>query len=209
MDEPEFNDLPLSYRWSQRGMLAAVSTLTFSWSLAAPQWPVFAKWGLAGVVACVVGFALLTSCYVVIRYPYLSLIRTRDADVYSEQFTSRALARVTKALSLVVLFVLLVVLVYATWTKGIVNLLQVLSLAYVTILFFFVVYLHFFYDAELHPTVATFIRSTLGIGIILIPLFLPILLVGSARCRRLLDAALSDQQSGLTTANHAAHRSTT
>ena len=205
MDAPEFKDLPLSYRLSQRGMLAAVSTLLFSRTLAAGQWPVAAKWGLGGLVGCIVVFALLASCYVVIRYPYLSLVQTSDGDIFSNQFTSQTLARVTKALSLLILILLLGVLVYVTWTKGIANLLLASSLAYVAILFAFVVFLSFRYDAELHPTVATFIRATLGFGILLSPVFIPVLMIGSVRCRRLLDAEICRQESEVNTANHPVH----
>ncbi len=194
MDDPSFDDLPLSYRLSQRAMLAAVATLLFSRSLAMPQWPILARWLFASVIGGIVIFALCISSYVVVRYPYLSLVQTHDGDVYSAQFTSKVLARIMKTVSLMILFLLLAVLVGVTAVKGIANPQQVAALAYVVILFLFVVYLCFGYDPVLNPTIATFIRSTLGLGIVLMPLFIPVLVVGSLRCRRLLEAETSRQQ---------------
>ena len=189
MDDPRFDELPFSYRLSQRAMFAAVATLLFSRSLAVPRWPILAKWLLAAVIGGIVVFALAVSSYVVIRYPYLSLVQTRDGDVFSAQFTSKTLARITKTVGLLTLILLLAVLVVVTAVKGIANPWQVAVLAYVLILFLFVTYLCFAYDPDSNPTIATFIRSTLGLGIVLMPLFIPVLIVGSQRCHRLLDAA--------------------
>ena len=189
MDDPRFDELPISYRLSQRAMLAAVATLLFSRSLAIPRWPILAKWSLAAVIGGIVVFALVVSSYVVIRYPYLSLVQTRDGDVFSAQFTSKTLAKITKTVGLLTLFLLLGVLVGVTAVEGIANPWQVAALAYVLILFLFVTHLCFGYDADSNPTIATFIRSTLGLGVVLMPLFIPVLVVGSLRCRRLLDAA--------------------
>jgi hypothetical protein len=197
MDEIEFKDLPTSYRLSQRGMLAAVVTLMFSRTLAAPQWPIAAQCVLGGLIGCIVAFALFAASYVVIRYPYLSLVSTRDGDIFTQQFTSKTLARVTKFVSLATLSILLLALIYVAWTKGITGALQAFSLAYIAILFCFVLYLCFFYDAEIHPTVATFIHSTLGLGIILVPFFIPVLVVASSRCRGLLEDEIARQQATL------------
>jgi len=194
MNDPEFEDFPISYRLSQRSMLAAIVTLLFSRRLFAPQWPDAMKWVLAGVIASIVVFALVASCYVVVRYPYLSLVQPSDGDMLSKQFTSKLLTRVTKAVGLATLSVLLFVLVLASWNNGIASVSEALLLAYVAILFCFLVYLCFFYDAELHPTIATFIRSTLGLGIPLFPFFIPVLIVGSIRCRRLLEDEIHRQQ---------------
>ena len=188
MNHPTFEDLPFSYRLSQRAMLAAVATLLYSTSLAVPRWPILGEWLFGATVAGIAAFALTISSYVVIRYPYLSLVQTRDGDIFSAQFTSKVLARITKTVGFLTLLVLLAVLAGVTAVKGIANPWQVVALAYVFILFLFVAYLCFVYDPNAHPTIATFIRSTLGLGIVLMPLFIPVLIVGSHRCRRLLDA---------------------
>lgn len=88
---------------------------------------------------------------------------------------------------------ILAVLVGVRAVKGIVPPSQVAALAYVLILFLFVAYLCFGFDPERSPTIATFIRSKLGLGVVLMPLFVPFLIVGSVRCRRLLDAESSHQ----------------
>ena len=64
----------------------------------------------------------------------------------------------------------------------------------VTILFLFVIHSCFFYERELHPTVATFIRVTLGFGIVLVAFFVPILVIGSDRYRGLVEDETARQQ---------------
>ena len=65
------------------------------------------------------------------------------------------------------------------------------------------IFLTFKYDPVTHPTVATYIRSTIGIGVLLFPIFIPALIVGGIRCRRLLEAqefaAMMDVESPLST----------
>ena len=69
---------------------------------------------------------------------------------------------------------------------------QIATFAYVATLFGFVMFLTFFYDAELHPTVTTFIHATLGVGVVFVPFFIPILIIGSIRCKRLLDSVVAE-----------------
>lgn len=186
MTTPSFNDLPFSYRLSQRSMLAAIGSLIFARNLAMAQWPVAAKWLLTLLVGAIVIFALITSSYVVIRYPYLSLVKTHDGDVFSAQFTSKTLARITKSVGLLTLFISIVVLAGIAAVEGIQLPQHVIALSYVLSLFFFVLFLCFWYDPIDNPTISTYIRSTLGLGIILIPFFIPVLIIGGLRCRRLL-----------------------
>ena len=194
MDELSFEDLPLSFRLSQRSMLAAVGILLLSQTLRVQQWPIAARWWLAAVVSTIVCFALFISAYVVIRYPFISLVETSDEDIFAQTFTSKTLTRLTKATALTILGVILLSMALVLFTKGNLTVFYAISIIYVTVLFGFVCYVCFFYDAESHPTLATFIRSTLGVGIVLSPLFLPILAVGSYRCRLMLDAEIKRQQ---------------
>lgn len=51
----------------------------------------------------------------------------------------------------------------------------------------FMLILAFLYSPSRHPIVATFIRSTFGLGIKLTPIFLPVLIFATFRCLRMLD----------------------
>lgn len=193
MDAPKFKDFPLSYRLSQKAMIAATATLAFSSKLAMGKWPPFAQVVLATVVGFIVVVALVAASYVVIRYPFLSLVHASDGDVFSQQFKSKSLLRVAKVTALLTVTSLFVSLVFLCLSKANVGPGAICSLVYFTFLLGFTLFLCFFYEADRHPTVATFIRSTLGIGIVLAPLFLPVLAIGSLRCRRLLFSAMEQR----------------
>ena len=194
IDAPRFNDLPLSYRMSQHGMLTAITTVLFSWSFLGKNWPDLVKLGLIVAVIGFVFFALCLSAYVVLRYPYLSLVDTRDGDVFKRQFKSRFLSRVTKLLGLGVVGLLFFAVVVAGLSDGIKNPGQAVLTIYVSLLFAFLLFLCFRHSDQRYPAVSTFIRSTLGLGIVLAPLFIPILILGNWRCNRLLDAEVRRQQ---------------
>ncbi|MEL6109405.1 MAG: hypothetical protein AAFU85_25640 [Planctomycetota bacterium] len=186
---PSFDDLPFSYRLSQRAMAAAAVIAIFGGrAIAAPRRPAAVRWGLAAVIGACALFSLITSCYVVIRYPYLSLVQTADGDIFSKQFTSKTVARLTKAVGLTAITIVLMALIGIALNKGVTDWVHGIALWYVSTLFLFVVYLCFFHDPELHPTVATFVRSTLGLGILLFPVLFPVLMIGSLRCKQLLES---------------------
>ena len=42
------------------------------------------------------------------------------------------------------------------------------------------------YNLIAHPTIATFVRVTIGFGVLLFPVYIPALMIGSMRCERLL-----------------------
>jgi len=72
------------------------------------------------------------------------------------------------------------------------NLQESLKLVYFVVMFGFLTFMTFFYRPVSYPTIATFIRATLGVGVLLFPIFIPALIVGSIRCKRLLDNASID-----------------
>jgi hypothetical protein len=137
------------------------------------------------VIGLMVLVSLAVSCYVVIRYPYLSLVPTSDKDHFAKHFSLSGtwLYKVLKLLAVAATAVLIVSII----ALGVDDLRKVLTLIYGIIMFGFLIFLTFVYDPVSHPTVATFIRATLGIGILLFPIFLPAVLIGSLRCRWLLD----------------------
>lgn len=187
--DPAFSDLPFSYRLSQRAMAcAAVVAMLGAKAVAKPQRPAVIRWSFAAVIGAIILFSVITSCYVVIRYPYLSLVETADGDIFSRHFTSKFLGRATKALGLTIITIVLMALVGVALNKGVTDWVHAAMLWYVPTLFLFVVYLCFFHDPELHPTVSTYIRSTLGFGILLFPVLFPVVIIGSVRCKQLLDS---------------------
>lgn len=194
MDAPDFKDFPWSYRMAQRSMLAAVGMLYFLLKIARIPGGAPLIWGIAALAVGVILFALVIAAYVVVRYPYLSLVSARDGDVFSSQIRSTFLLWILKSVGLLALIILVGVLVVVALEKGGEKPLLYLVLAYFVVLVLFVLYLCFWYDPTSSPTIATFMRSTLGIGIVLIPLFLPVLVVGSVRCRRLLGEESTRQE---------------
>jgi len=58
---------------------------------------------------------------------------------------------------------------------------------YSSILLAFMIFYATTFRPQTHPTIATFIRATLGLGVVLFPLYIPALIIGSARCKVLLD----------------------
>ena len=178
-----FADLPLSYRISQASMILALLVLWLSNKLLLLA---VLKWVVIPIVAAVVLFALATASYVVIRYPYISLVETRDGDIYSEQVNSQGLINFLKIVSLIgfgvcFLFSLTNVLNAVNLTTG-----QLLWFTYVGFMFVFCGFMTFVYDPVQHATIATLARSTFGLGLVLFPIFFPIVIIGSFRMRRLL-----------------------
>jgi hypothetical protein len=53
----------------------------------------------------------------------------------------------------------------------------------------FVLFVLFRYNRFDHPAVATLLRCSMGLGILLFPLFLPAIVIGSQRAKRLLNQA--------------------
>ena len=143
-------------------------------------------WSLIGGIAI---SAVLTSCYVVIRYPYISLVSTSDEDTFAKQYASPRLLLVAKVVFTLGLFVFCLLSTNAALNADGFRIDRVAVMLYFFIQFFFTLFLCFWYQPVTHPTIATFIRSTLGIGLVVVPLVLPILLIGSIRCRHLLAAA--------------------
>ncbi|MEM7785924.1 MAG: hypothetical protein AAF623_21425, partial [Planctomycetota bacterium] len=64
----------------------------------------------------------------------------------------------------------------------------VLTTAYIGIEFWFFGYLLWLYDHRKHPTIDTFMESTLFIGTLMVPIFIPALLIGSIRCHFFLNS---------------------
>lgn len=181
----EFKDFPMSYRFSQGGIALALVLLTFSRAAFSENSPPIVKIVAGSILGLIVLVSLAVSYYVIIRYPYLSLVQTSDKDYFAKHFSMSGtwLFKLIKALAVAVTAIMIVSII----TGGVDEMRKVLVLIYMLIMFAFLIFLTFIYDPDSHPTIATFIRATLGIGVLLFPLFLPAVLIGSLRCRWLLD----------------------
>jgi hypothetical protein len=136
--------------------------------------------------AVIVCSSLILSNYVVARYPFLSLVEPEDGDYFSKYF-SAAGGCLYKLLKFVGILVTVVAL-GSLFSLGIDSVYRVLVVAYLMVMLGFLIFFNFVYDSIKHPTVTTLIRATLGLGIVLFPFFIPSLVIGSLRCKLLLDS---------------------
>ena len=181
-----FREFPLSVRVAQRSWITAVTIpfvmLQVIAKLKVP-WVAQSVFGLSGFVA-LVGY--ITTCWVLVRYPYIGMVDSSDGDLFSKYVGP--LGRVPKILGTFGVVCLCIAFI-ALSQKGKLTGLDILWLLYggSTLLFLLFILLRF--NRFDHPAVATLLRCTLGFGIPLFPLFVPALLVGSQRAKRLLDEA--------------------
>ena len=181
----EFKDFPVSYRISQGGIALALVLLTFSRAAFSQNAPPVVRITAGSILGLIVLVSLAVSYYVIVRYPYLSLVPSSDGDYFAKHFSMSGtwLYSLLKVLALAVTAVMIVSLLFA----GIDDLPKTLVLIYMMIMLGFLAFLSFAYDPVSHPTIATFIRATLGVGVILFPLFIPAVMLGSLRCTQLLE----------------------
>jgi len=130
--------------------------------------------------------SLCVAYYVIIRYPYLSLVETTDGDVFSKYYATES-PRIYKILNLAALGVASMVIL-SLLQNGKDEVLDQLKLAYAVLLLGCLLFTAFLYDPISHPTTSTFLRATVGFGVLVFPLFLPALIIGGFRCRQLLDS---------------------
>ena len=136
------------------------------------------------LIACI---SLCVSFYVIVRYPFLSLVDPSGGEHFMKYFGSSGgpVYRILKIAALAVISIVIISLL----VDGKNNLQESLKLVYFVVMFGFLTFMTFFYRPVSYPTITTFIRATLGVGVLLFPIFVPALIVGSIRCKRLLDNA--------------------
>lgn len=181
-DKIKFSEFPLSYRLSQGsiflGLFSTYGALKTFTAKILPQM----QTAIAILVGSVILFGLVVSNYTIIRYPYLSLVATDDYFLQSFPNNKSCLYTTLKMTAIVTVFVL----GFSICLDGL-TLRELPFVIYLVLMFGFLVFLTFAYEPVTHPTVATFIRTTLGVGVIFFPVFLPALIIGSWRCQSLLD----------------------
>jgi hypothetical protein len=188
MPAPTFKEFPLSFRIAQRGMLVSLIALFFGRRFIGAKAGGLGAIFMLCILICLVTSILATG-YVVLRYPFLGLVDAVDGDLYHRNITAR---RSTGVLLRMLNCLLIIVLVLACWmliSRGRMTVGQVWFCGYSLVLIPFLLFLGIRYDRIKHPTIATFIRASLGLGIPLYPLFLPVIYLGSRRCRALLEKA--------------------
>ena len=180
----EFKEFPLSYRLSQGSIFLAFFSCFATLKIPLAKMPGPARQAFVSLVLFVIVFGLIVSSYTVIRYPYLSLLSTEDYFLKVFPNSSSRLFKTCKILAIAVIaFVILTLSIDGLKPR------EIFPLLYLTAMLGFLIYLTFFYDPIEHPTIATFIRTTLGIGIVVFPIFVPILAIAMIRCQSLLDRA--------------------
>lgn len=181
----KFTDFPASYRYCQKGMAAAMIGLTMAGFFLRPNIPPIARTVVLSLLLGLAGSVLLLSNFVIIKYPYLSLVEPDDGDPFTHNYASHGscLYKVLKYVAMITVAVLIVSLAVA----DIDTIEKALLIIYFSVMLFFLTFLTLFFDPVRHPTIATFIRATLGVGIVLFPFFVISIAIGSVRCWYLLS----------------------
>ena len=181
-----FREFPLSVRIAQRSWVTAVAIPLVMLQVIAKMkvpWVAQSIFGISGLFA-LVGY--VSTCWVLVRYPYIGMVDSSDGDLYSKYVGP--LGRVPKILGTCAVVCLCIALI-ALSQKGKLTGIEILWILYCGSTLLFLLFILLRFNRLDHPAVATLLRCTLGFGIPLFPLFVPALLVGSQRAKRLLDEA--------------------
>lgn len=181
-----FREFPLSVRIAQRSWITAVTIPLVMLQVIARMkvpWVAQSIFGISGLFV-LVGY--VSTCWVLVRYPYIGMVDSSDGDLYSKYLGP--LGRVPQILGTCAVVCLCIALIVLS-QKGKLTGLEILWLLYGGSTLLFLFFILFRFNRFDHPAVATLLRCTLGFGIPLFPLFVPALLVGSQRAKRLLDEA--------------------
>lgn len=182
-----FREFPLSVRVAQRSWLTALAIPIFSIRILTKikvAWVVQTILGICGLLV-VVGFA--ATCWVIVRYPFIGMVDAADGDLYAK-YVEKTPMLLKKFVGLC-LAIGLGISLYLPTADGRITGIEVLWIVYGALVLFFVLFLLFKYNRFDHPTVATLLRCSMGLGVLFFPLFLPAVIVGSGRAKRLLADA--------------------
>jgi hypothetical protein len=184
-----FGEFPFSIRVAQRSLLIAIAIPIFlrrglqakvPWM----RWSVFAASGICAAVG------LIATFYAVIRYPYMGLVDAADGDLFAKYIESNRKWVLVTVKVLMLIGALAGIIV--PMLDGQISQRDAWVILYAFAILAFMVFLLFFYNREDHPTVATFLRCSMGLGVFFYPLYIPALVIGSMRVQRLLDDAVQE-----------------
>ena len=184
--QKKFREFPLSVRIAQRSWITAVTIPLVMLQVIARMkvpWVAQSIFGISGLFA-LVGY--VSTCWVLVRYPYIGMVDSSDGDLYSKYVGP--LGRVPKILGTCAVVCLCIALI-ALSQKGKLTGIEILWILYCGSTLLFLLFILLRFNRLDHPAVATLLRCTLGFGIPLFPLFVPAVLVGAQRAKRLLDEA--------------------
>lgn len=180
----EFARFPLTFRAAQYSFLI----LAFAGIIAARSlrrlpvallfW-VFGGLGLVGLVG------ICLTIYVVLKYPYLGLLDASDTDLFQKYLQARPLF--LKVAGAFVAIAIILASIAMILNKMPVNLLGLILIGHLFLTACFILFLVLRYDRHRHPAIATFLRCTLGIGVVIAVPLLPLLIFANSRANRLLD----------------------
>ena len=132
------------------------------------------------------------SNYVILRYPYVSLIKITDKDPFTEHYPiENSGLYIGLKLMLMVFSLSFALMIAAT---GVDSVEWLFVFLYCALLAVFMGYYLIWFDSFRHPTVVTFVRSTMGFGIPLFPFFAMTILIGVCRCHLLLNSVTTIEQ---------------
>ena len=184
----DFSEFPASYRLSQGAIGLASCLALFARAIFRPNVPPLVSGIFGFALLSIVAVGLLSSVYVIIRYPFLSLVEPADGDQFTKHFGMHPIVyKILSCLAILVILFLMFTIVFL----GINGERSILFLCYLAVTLAFLIFHAFFYTSVQYPTVATFLRSTVGLGVLLLPLYLPVILLGAIRCRRLLNQSIA------------------
>ena len=184
--QKKFREFPLSVRIAQRSWITAVTIPLVMLQVIARMkvpWVAQSIFGISGLFA-LVGY--VSTCWVLVRYPYIGMVDSSDGDLYSKYVGP--LGRVPKILGTCAVVCLCIALIVLS-QKGKLTGIEILWILYCGSTLLFLLFILLRFNRLDHPAVATLLRCTLGFGIPLFPLFVPAVLVGAQRAKRLLDEA--------------------
>ena len=186
-----FGEFPLSIRIAQRSVVVAILIPIILRALLRQRGKVKIPWmqfavGAASGVCVAVGF--FATYYAVIRYPYMVLVDAADGDLFSKHIESKQ--KWVRVAGILICLAIAAAGILVPMGDGQVAGWEWLVILYSSAVFFFVIFLMFYYDRIDHPTIATFLRCSMGLGIFLFPLFIPAIIIGSMRVNTLLDEAI-------------------
>jgi hypothetical protein len=184
--QKKFREFPLSVRVAQRSWITAVTIPLVMLQVIARMkvpWVAQSIFGISGLFA-LVGY--VSTCWVLVRYPYIGMVDSSDGDLYSKYVGP--LGRVPKILGTCAVVCLCIALIVLS-QKGKLTGIEILWILYCGSTLLFLLFILLRFNRLDHPAVATLLRCTLGFGIPLFPLFVPAVLVGAQRAKRLLDEA--------------------
>jgi len=183
----EYSKLPKVIRWGNWGILISLAGLVIGGAIfkivnlffpgflgnGIPPW----LWPILILIWTPGALGLLVSFYSIARYPYLSM-----ATDGGDRIISSSRSPIWTLLGVVFYLIAPLQLLVALANSN--SLWEFFGFTYLSLVLFFAGFLMANYRRERHITIATFLELTFRVGVVLFPLYIPAILIGSIRCRQ-------------------------